>query len=72
MRISVNVRAGARTNKIEQDAFGLKVYTNVQPEKGKANDAVIQLLAEHFNVAPSRIKIIKGFTGSKKVFEIVY
>jgi len=40
------------------------------PADGEANRAVIRLLAEHFGVAPSRIRIVSGATHRQKVFEI--
>ena len=48
----------------------LKVRINAPPDKGKANDALIELLAEHYGVAKSRIHIISGHTSRLKKVEI--
>jgi len=54
---------------IEADGV-LVVRVNVVPEKGKANEAVIKLLAKHFKVAKSKVKIVRGLTSRNKVVEI--
>jgi len=38
--------------------------------EGKANRAIEKALAEHFSVAPSRVKIVAGQTAKEKVVEI--
>lgn len=48
----------------------LKIKCTAVPEKGKANKAVIALLADHFNVPKSAITILKGKTSSRKTVEI--
>jgi len=48
----------------------LKVKCRATPEKGKANEAVIALLAKHFKVSKSNVVILRGKTSSKKVVEI--
>jgi len=59
-----------RSDKVEKDKDILKVYVTAVPEKGKANEAVIVLLAKHFGVAKSKIKIIKGEASRWKIVEI--
>lgn len=48
----------------------LAVYVTAPPDKNKANEAMIRLLAKHFDVAPSRVVIIRGHTSRHKVIEI--
>lgn len=48
----------------------LKVKCTQTPEKGKANEKVIELLAEYFNVSKKNIEIIKGKTNSLKTVKI--
>ncbi len=48
----------------------LAVYVTAVPEDGKANEAMIRLLAKHFNVAPSRLSIVRGHTSSNKLVRI--
>ena len=49
----------------------LKVKLTAPPIDGKANDALIKLLAKHFNVAKSKIKIAAGATSKNKTIEIL-
>lgn len=48
----------------------LAVYVTAPADKNKANEALIRLLAKHFDVAPSRVVIIRGHTSRHKVIEI--
>lgn len=38
----------------------LKIKVKALPTEGQANTALIKLLAKHYDVAPSRIKIMSG------------
>jgi uncharacterized protein YggU (UPF0235/DUF167 family) len=40
------------------------------PYEGEANLAVTRALADHLNVAPSQIMLIRGARASEKVFRI--
>jgi len=70
MRITVKVTPNAPRERVEQFGEILKVYVNTPPEKGKANKAVIELLAKYFQVAKSRVFILRGVTSREKVIEI--
>jgi hypothetical protein len=76
MKISVKVIPNAKQNEVVDDAFDLlgarilKVKVNQPPEDGKANKAVIELLAEYFKVRKSAISIIAGETSRNKIIEI--
>jgi uncharacterized protein (TIGR00251 family) len=48
----------------------LKVSVTAPPESGKANDAVVDLLADEWAVAKSAISVVSGATGRRKVVEI--
>ena len=48
----------------------LTAYVTAVPEKGKANEALLRLLAKHLGLAPSRLKIVRGHTSRNKVIEI--
>lgn len=70
-RLAVKVVPGSSRNQIVgwlDDA--LKVKVAAPPEKGKANDAVIALLASQFKVSPAAIRLVKGATASRKQFDI--
>lgn len=48
----------------------LRVYVTVVPEDGKANQAVIALLAKELGVAKSRLTITHGLTDKHKTIRI--
>jgi len=71
LRISVTVHAGARRRSVENvGETSFKVHTTTAPEKGKANEDVITLLAEHLGIRKSAISLERGTTSKKKVFVI--
>jgi uncharacterized protein (TIGR00251 family) len=68
---NVQVQPKAKARGVEGLADGsYKVRTNVAPEDGKANADVIEQLAEHLGVAKSRLSVVRGATGRKKVISI--
>ena len=48
----------------------LSLYVTAQPDKNKANEAMLKLLAKHFDVATSRLSIIAGHTSRNKLVQI--
>lgn len=67
--VRVTPKAAANRVKVEKLPSGewqIKVYVTVPPEDGKANAAVLKLLAEELGVAPSRLEIMRGGTGRNK------
>jgi uncharacterized protein len=70
MRIEVKVTPKAGAEKVVEKDGKLRVYVTTAPEDGKANKAVIKLLAKQFSVAPSRISIIRGETSRNKIVDI--
>ncbi len=48
----------------------LCVAVNAPPVDGKANEAVVRVLAETFGVARSAVTIVRGETGRKKTIRI--
>jgi hypothetical protein len=50
------------------DEFEVRVKEKA--EDGKANRAVIKVIANYFKVDESKIKLIKGFKERNKIFEI--
>ena len=68
---NIRVTPHAKQNKVVESDGVLRVYTAVAPENGRANSAVVELLAEYFDVPKSRIKILKGLTGRDKIVTII-
>jgi uncharacterized protein len=69
LKISLKVIPKASSAKLlasSTDAEGIRVYVTSVPEDGKANKAVIELLAKALRVAKSRITILQGLTSRHK------
>ena len=48
----------------------LRVRVAAAPEKGRANAAVVELLAETLGLARQQIRVASGHTGTRKLIEI--
>ena len=57
-------------NFVSEDGEQLTVYTHARAHDGEANEAVIRLIAEHFGVAKTRVKIIRGATSKNKIIDV--
>ena len=55
---------------MENDDDTLTVYVKAPAIEGRANAAAIKLLAKHFKVASSKVKLVRGATSKYKIFEI--
>jgi hypothetical protein len=70
-RLRLRVKAGARTTAIVGAHGGaLKVSVAAAPERGKANRAVVELLAEALGLPSSAVTIVSGKSSQDKVVEI--
>ncbi|MFH0771322.1 MAG: DUF167 domain-containing protein [Candidatus Omnitrophota bacterium] len=71
MRISVKVKASTKQERVEKiDETNYFVWVREKPVEGKANQAVMELLAEYFDIAKSKIILLKGQTAKNKVFDV--
>ena len=71
MKISVKVKPNARQEKIERiNESHFLIRVKEKPQEGKANKAVIKVLAEYFGVPQSQIVLLKGQSSKEKTFEI--
>ena len=72
MKISVHLKPNSRHREevVVGDDGSLTIYTKTPAIEGRANAAVVRLLAKHFGVAPSKVKLVRGATSKYKVFEI--
>jgi hypothetical protein len=67
--LPVRAQPGARRNEIRGVQDGsLKVCVTASPEKGKANKALIELLARSLGLKKSQIELIAGETSRQKRF----
>ncbi len=71
MKISVKVKANAKTEKVERVGDGtFLVQVKEKPQDGRANYAVREAMADYFNISKSRVVLVRGDTSKNKIFEI--
>ena len=69
--LRIRVRARASRNKVDVSSEGkVRIYVTAAPEAGKANDAIIALLANALGVGRRSITLVKGHTARDKGFSI--
>jgi len=71
VKIIIKAKPGAKEDKVEKiDEANYMVYVKAPPKDGKANAAIIKLLADYFNTSQSLVEIISGHMARVKVIEI--
>ena len=71
MKIFVKVKPNARKNEVKKiDTEHYMISTTATPENGKANESIIELLADFFRIGKTKINIVKGLTTKEKIIEI--
>lgn len=73
LTIRVTPKASRNAVKVETQADGsviYRVYVTTVAEDGKANKAVIEVLAEFLDVRKSALKIVQGLTNRNKVIRV--
>ena len=67
--LTVKAQPGARRNGVVGEHAGsLKVAVTQAPEKGKANDAIIEVLADLLELKRNQLRLVSGATSSQKKF----
>ena len=83
MKIFVKAKTGQKENEVTPPPLRLSLqlgsemkndyYTisvKERPVEGRANEAIAKLLAKHFKVSRSQVRLISGATSKRKVFEV--
>lgn len=70
MIIQARIIPRSSRNAVVKENESFRVYTTVAPTDGKANQAVIKILADFFKVPKSAVVILRGHTARDKVIEI--
>ena len=60
----------AKENKVIEEASRYKVYVTAPAEDGRANRAVVELLADHLGFRKSQVRLVQGEKGRNKLFDI--
>lgn len=68
--IEVKIIPNARKNTVEEDGSRYKVHVTAPAVDGKANKALIEVLAEFFKIKKTNISIIKGETSRIKFIRV--
>ena len=68
--IAVRVTPRASRNAVLVDGDAIRVSVTTVPEDGKANAAVVKLLAKALGIAKSRLVLVRGATSRDKVFRV--
>lgn len=71
MRIQVKVKPNSKTEEVSQEGHGFIVKVKEPPREGKANQAVLKLLAEHFGVPQSQVRILSGPRSKNKIIDVL-
>jgi hypothetical protein len=70
-RLRVRVSPGARSNAVlGRHGEGWKVRVTAAPEGGKANDAVLRLLAERLDLPGKSLTLVSGPSSRDKIVEL--
>lgn len=71
MKVSVKVKPNAKADEVKMiDAGNFEVKVKAPPVNGKANKSVTSLLAKHYHLPKTRVRLIKGTSSRQKIFEI--
>ena len=76
MKISIKVKTHAKKSEVVGDDIDLlgarilRIKISQPPEDGKANKALIELIAEYLNIKKNAITIIAGEKSTHKIIEV--
>lgn len=71
MRIYVKTSPRSSRNKVEKISENeYRVWITAPPVDGEANEMLISILAEHFNVSKSSLTIVGGKTAKIKIINV--
>ena len=69
--VHVETKPGAHADDCAELADGtLLVRVTVKAHDGEANKTIAKVVAEHYGLAPTRVKLTRGATSRHKVFEL--
>lgn len=68
--LRVRVKPNAKQTRIQKNDGEWVIALSVPPVEGKANQALIKVLAKELSIAKSRIRIKSGHTSRHKLVEV--
>ena len=60
----------SRSRVVVEEGGAIRVYITVVPEGGKANAAVVKLLAKALGLPKLRLELVRGATSRDKLFRV--
>ncbi|MDD5630157.1 MAG: DUF167 family protein [Elusimicrobia bacterium] len=70
--LRVKVHPDSRENRIEEKGpAAYEAWVKAEAEQGKANAAVLALLAARLGIEAKRLRIIKGATAPSKIVQVL-
>ena len=70
MKLKVRVVPNSKIEEVIKEGEGFIIKVKEPPKEGKANKAVIKLLAEYLKVSQGSLAISSGFKSRNKVIEV--
>ncbi len=70
MIIKIRAIPNAKNNEVTTEVDKIQIKVAAQPESGKANKEIIKILADHYKIKKSKIRIIQGLKSRDKVIKI--
>ena len=70
MEFNIRVQPKAGRNSVEIDGDKVTARVTAAPEGGKANDAIVALLAKQLKVSKGRVHILRGHKARNKRLRI--
>ncbi len=71
IKVYVKVKTKAKKEFIKKVGDNNFIVAVVEPpQDGKANKAVVKILAKYYQVSPSKISIVSGLKNKQKILEI--
>ncbi len=73
MRLFIKTKPGAKIEQVKKiDETHFEVWVKEPPKEGKANEALLKVLAKYFGIPKSRLEIISGQASKQKIIEIIF
>ncbi len=71
MKISVKIKPNSKESKLEKKGENIfLVYVKSLPIENKANQELVEIISEYFNVPESKVSIVSGLHSKNKILEI--
>jgi uncharacterized protein (TIGR00251 family) len=70
VKIRVNVKPNSKIEELTHEGDDFTIRVKEPAREGKANQAVIKLLARHFGIPRSQVRILSGPKIRNKVIEV--